>query len=72
MRDNPFMYLTPRKKDFEGEQGEKVLYAFKKVFYKAYKKYSSILDKIVPEDAKKKMGPQPSITEVVNEEEEVR
>ena len=50
VRENPFLYISPRHKDFEGENGHKMQTKFKQIFIKAYTKYKSITDKVVPQE----------------------
>jgi hypothetical protein len=45
---NPFLYVTDRKADFEGEEGLELQNYFKKVFYTQYNKYRSAIERAVP------------------------
>ena len=50
VRKNPFIYITPRSKDIEGEQGQKLMNQFKKIFFEKYTFYSKIIDSVVPQE----------------------
>lgn len=50
LRENPFIYITPRRKDFEGEKGEQMKSILKNIFYKAYKKYAGIIEKVTNQE----------------------
>ena len=50
IRHNPFLYITHRASDFEGDQGRKMRNEFKKIFIQAYKKYNNVLNKVVPQE----------------------
>lgn len=41
---NPFLYITPREKDFEGEKGKKLFNQFKKIFYNKYQMYHEVVE----------------------------
>ena len=41
---NPFIYVTDKDTDFEGEEGQKLKTYFTKVFYAQYKKFKGAVD----------------------------
>ena len=43
LNENPFIYITPRKTDLEGDQGRLVQNKFKNIFYEHYQMYEGIL-----------------------------
>ena len=45
MQDNPFLYITPNKRDFEDMKGRLMLNNFKNTFLRAYQKYNSAVEK---------------------------
>lgn len=50
VRENPFIYITPRSQDFETETGQQLKSQFKKIFFTAFHKYKSIIDKVMPDE----------------------
>ena len=50
MQRNPFLYITARSQDFETDLGKRLHSQFSQIFLAAYKKYSSVISKVVPDD----------------------
>ena len=40
LRENPFLYISPRQEDFAGDDGRILMNQFKSVFASSYKHYS--------------------------------
>ena len=45
VRENPFLYLTPNKSDFEDIEGRLMLNKFKNIFMQGYKQYGGAVEK---------------------------
>ena len=48
---NPFIYVTDKESDFEGDEGKKLQTYFTKVFYSQFKKFKAAVDVAVQNDA---------------------
>jgi hypothetical protein len=44
---NPFIYVTDKDSDFEGEEGKKLKEYFIKVFYSQHKKFKAAVDSAI-------------------------
>ena len=51
--NNPFIYVTDKDSDFEGDEGRKLKQYFTKVFYSQYKKYRAAVESAINPEAVK-------------------